>query len=59
MAFAQHRGLGHLDRAGERVGQRLQPAFGIPRLGQIVEMLLGRLDLLGGRQIEVMGMGGS
>ena len=36
------------------VGERLQPAFGLPGLGEIEELLLGRLDLLGRRDLEIV-----
>ena len=36
----------------------LQAAFDVAGLGQVEELLLRRLDLAGGRQVEVVGMGG-
>jgi len=49
--------LGDLDRRGHGVLQRLQHALDLARLRQLIEPLLGRLDLLHRRQVEVVGEG--
>src|SRR3546814_3813819 len=45
--------LGDRDRLGERRLELGEPALGLAVLGEVEEMRLGLLDLLGGRAVEV------
>ena len=57
VAVALEGQLGDGDGAAERAGQRLQAALGLPGLRQQEQLLLGLLDLLHRREVEIEGEG--